>query len=328
MASSVIVTGGAGYVGSHVCRVLAAHGWTVTAYDSLLAGHRDLVKWGPLVVGDIRDGDRLADAMRAAGATAVVHCAALTSVPESVAKPELYQSVNVDGARAVIEAARLAGVSSFVFSGTCAVYGDAGDAPLTEDLPCRPTTPYGRTKREVEILLEETEARGDLRAISLRYFNAAGAEPGDGIGERHDPETHLIPLTIRAALDPDAVLTVYGSDYDTPDGTAIRDYVHVTDLGEAHAAALARLIGGGTGGAFNLGTGVGRSVRELVDAVARCVGRRPQVRKADRRLGDVARLVAGGVKARNELGWVPTRSDLDRVVADAVAWHRSERAET
>jgi UDP-glucose 4-epimerase len=319
---NVIVTGGAGYVGAHACAALADAGFTPVVYDNLSNGHGEFVQWGPLERGDIRDGDTLAAAFARWAPVGVLHFAGLIEVGESTRAPARYFDVNVGGSLAVIAAAQAAGVGAFVFSSTCAVYGEPQRLPLTEDHPKAPLSPYGRTKLMVEEALAEIGAWTGLRSIALRYFNAAGADLAGRVGERHEPETHVLPLAL-AAAEAGRAFSVFGDDYPTPDGTAVRDYVHVEDLAAAHVAALKRLLEGGEGGAFNLGGGTGVSVAQLLDAVRRSTNRPLEAQMAPRRPGDPAVLVADNTAAREGLGWVP-RHSLDVIVDSARAWHARE----
>ncbi len=313
----VLVTGGAGYIGSVISARLLAGGHEVTVYDDLSRGHEAAVPPGAeLAVGDIRDADRLATIMGMSGCEAVVHMAALAEVGESVAEPERYRNVNLDGTLCLVEAALAAGVGRIVFSSTAAVYGAPDRTPIDEAARLAPTNPYGETKLAAERLLGEAAAAsgGRLAVVALRYFNAAGADGPRG--EDHDPESHLIPLALRAARDGHA-LPVFGDDYPTPDGTCVRDYVHVADLAEAHVAALERLPG--SAGAYNLGTGTGNSVLDVVRAVASATARPLDVEMAPRRPGDPPVLVASHARAEAALGWRPRR-DLTQIVGDAWEW--------
>ena len=322
----VLVTGGAGYVGSHACLKLAQAGYRPVVFDNLSNGHEAFVRWGPLVVGDIRDQGRLAEAFAVHKPVAVMHFAALIEVGESVKHPGRFYETNVGGAANVIQAAQDAGVEAFVFSSTCATYGDPIRIPMDESHPQAPLNPYGRTKLMIEQALVDMDAYQGMRFTALRYFNAAGADPEGRIGERHDPETHAIPLLLQAAQGRRASFSIFGSDYDTRDGTAVRDYVHVLDLADAHVAALTRLLNGGGSEVFNLGTGTGTTVRELIEAVKRITGREFPVAEAGRRAGDAAALVADNAKARAVLAWTPQRS-LDDIITHAWAWHDRHEAE-
>ena len=322
MSRPVLVTGGAGYIGSHTAKALAAAGYLPVTLDNLSRGFRDAVRWGPLEIGDVGDRGFLAAMFAKHRPSAVLHFAAFAYVGESVGEPGLYYRNNVGGSLALIEAAAAAGVSRFVFSSTCATYGMAERMPITEETPQHPANPYGASKLMVERILADFSTAHGLRSMSLRYFNAAGADPVGEIGENHDPETHLIPLAIYAALGLGSPLRIFGTDWPTPDGTCIRDYIHVSDLADAHVKALAYLEGGGETGAANLGTGTGFSVREIVAAVARAAGRPVPAEETGRRAGDVAALVADAGRAASLLGWQPRHSDLDSIVTSAVAWAR------
>src|ERR1700704_2458368 len=273
MTQSILVTGGAGCVGSHACKALAAAGYLPIVYDNLFRGHRDAVRWGPLVEGDLHDAPRLAAALRTHKITAVLHFAALAYVGESMADPETYYRNNVGGTLALLAAMREAEVGTIVFSSTCAVYGIPDRLPISESTAKAPLSPYGETKLAIERALHWYNRCYGLRFAALRYFNAAGADSEGKIGEDHEPETHLIPRVLRAALGTGEPVEIYGTDYPTPDGTAIRDYIHVTDLADAHLRALDHLAAGGDGAALNLGTGGGYSVREVIAAVERIGGR-------------------------------------------------------
>ena len=316
----VLVTGGAGYVGSHTCLRLAQAGFRPVVFDDLSNGHREHVQWGPLELGDIRDGARLDAVFAAHRPVAVLHFAASIEVGESVRNPGKFFDNNVGGSITLIEAARRAGVEAFVFSSTCATFGDPVRLPMAEDHPQAPLNPYGRSKLMVEQALADYARLVGFRSTTLRYFNAAGADPEGRIGEWHEPETHAAPLAIEVALGLRERFTIFGDDYDTRDGTAVRDYVHVLDLADAHVLALRRLLDGGETGAFNLGTGHGTSVRELIEGVKRASGRPLPVAVAPRRPGDAPVLVADNALARARLGWVPTR-DLDAILSSAWRWH-------
>lgn len=321
----VLVTGGAGYVGSHASLALRQAGFIPVVYDNLSNGHEAFVQWGPFERGDILDRDRLDAVIALYRPIAVMHFAALIEVGESVLQPARFYRNNVVGALTLIEAAQAGGIDKLVFSSTCATYGEPVHVPMDETHPQNPINPYGRTKLMIEQALADLDRHGGLRSVSLRYFNAAGADPEGRIGERHSPETHAIPLAIQALLGQRASFSVFGSDYDTPDGTAVRDYVHVLDLADAHVRALRYLIEGGATTAINLGTGTGTSVRELIGAIGSVAGVSLPVVEAERRTGDAPLLVANGERARDVLGWSPSRDLLD-VVSSALAWHRAEQA--
>jgi len=320
---TVLVTGGAGYVGSHTCLRLAEAGFQPVVFDSLINGHAEFVQWGPLEIGDIRQTGRLDAVFNKYKPVAVLHFAALIEVGESVRQPGRFYDNNVAGAVSLIEASRRAGVKAFVFSSTCATYGDPQGGPMDETHPQAPLNPYGRTKLMVEQVLRDLDRYNGFRSIALRYFNAAGADPEGRIGERHTPETHAIPLAIRAAMDAGHSFKMFGEDYPTPDGTAVRDYVHVLDLADAHVLALKRLLAGGGSDVFNLGTGTGTSVRELVEAIRRTTKAPFEVERAPRREGDAPLLVADNTKAREILGWSP-KYDFDSIIQTAWAWHKAE----
>ncbi|HLY58532.1 MAG TPA: UDP-glucose 4-epimerase GalE [Stellaceae bacterium] len=318
---SVLVTGGAGYIGSHAAKALAAAGFRPVVLDNLVYGHREAVKWGPLVEGDIADRELVTRVIEEHAIEAVMHFAAFAYVGESVAKPEIYFHNNVVGTLSLLEAMRLSGVRPIVFSSTCATYGTPDTVPITEDSPQRPVNPYGETKLMIERALHWYGPAHGIASASLRYFNAAGADPDGDTGERHEPETHLIPLVLDAAAGKRDAIEIYGTDYPTRDGTCVRDYIHVTDLAEAHVAALRHLMDGGESAAVNLGTGEGHTVREVIAAVEHVTGRPVPRREVGRRAGDPAELVADPRRARSLFGWQPSRSDLETIVATAWAWH-------
>jgi UDP-glucose-4-epimerase GalE len=321
VSETVLVTGGAGYIGSHACKSLARAGYRPVAYDSLVRGHREAVRWGPFVDADLADFDRLADAFKRFEVAAVMHFAAFAYVGESMTNPELYFRNNGYNSLRLLEAMRGAGVRHIVFSSTAAIYGDPDRVPIPESAPQRPVNPYGESKLMVERMLHWYGSAHGFTYAALRYFNAAGADMDAEIGEDHQPETHLIPLVLQAALGRRPRIDVLGTDYPTPDGTAIRDYIHVQDLAEAHVKALAHLLRGGGSLELNLGTGVGHSVREVIAAAERVTGRRIPQRETGRRPGDPPVLVAEASRTREVLGWVPTLSTLDTILASAWAWH-------
>jgi len=320
MSENILVTGGAGYVGSHACLALAQAGFTPVVFDNLSNGHRAFVQWGPFVEGDIRDRAALDAAFAAHRPVAVMHFAALIEVGESVRRPAAFYDTNVGGALNLIGAARAAGVERLVFSSTCATYGDPQRLPMDETHPQAPLNPYGRSKLMVEQVLADLDRYSGFRSASLRYFNAAGADPEGRIGERHEPETHAIPLALFAALGRRDGFRIFGDDYDTRDGTALRDYVHVLDLADAHVRALRHLLAGGESVQLNLGTGNGVTVRELVEAIRRVTGKPFPVETVARRPGDAAALLADNRRAAEVLGWRPTR-DLDAILDSAWRWH-------
>jgi UDP-arabinose 4-epimerase len=326
LSRSVFVTGGAGYVGSHCCKAFAEAGWNVVVYDNLSRGWADFVRWGPLVQGDILDAEHLTRAMREARPDAVAHFAALAYVGESVTQPAEYYRSNTCGALNVMDAMRAADVGALVFSSTCATYGVPRRTPIDESHPQQPINPYGWSKLFVERMLYDHDAAYGLRHVALRYFNAAGADPEGLLGERHEPETHVIPLAIRGAMRSASAFTIHGTDYDTRDGTAVRDYIHVADLADAHLRALAHLDAGGASDVFNLGTGHGTTVNEVADAVQAASGRLLPRTLGPRRPGDPPALVADARKAERVLGWAPRRSDIHTIVADAWRWHAADSA--
>jgi UDP-arabinose 4-epimerase len=319
----VLVTGGAGYIGSHVCKALAAAGYVPVTFDNLVYGHRSAVRWGPFLHGDMLDRAALDAALRAWRPVAVMHFAAFAYVGESVTDPGRYYRNNVVGSLTLLEAMRDAGVSQLVFSSTCATYGIPMVVPITEDHPQNPINPYGASKLMVERLLRDFDAAHGLRSISLRYFNAAGADPEGETGEDHDPETHLIPLVLDAAAGRRPDVTVFGTDHPTPDGTCIRDYIHVADLAQAHVLALGALEQGATTTAYNLGNGTGYSVQEVIESARMITGRPIQVRIGTRRAGDPPELVGDAGRIRIELGWAPRHADLVDIVGTAWRWQQA-----
>jgi UDP-arabinose 4-epimerase len=319
---TVLVTGGAGYIGSHACKALAAAGYRPVTYDNLSIGNRWAVRWGPLERGDILDTTRLHEVIKAYRPVGVLHFAALALVGESMQAPGLYYRTNVAGAVNLLDACRIHEVPAFVFSSTCAVYGTPERMPIAEDAPQRPINPYGASKLMVERVLDDYDMAYGLRHVALRYFNAAGADPDGEIGEARDVETHLVPLALDALLGRRPPLKVFGDDYPTPDGTAVRDYIHVSDLAEAHVRALGLLLAGGPSRKLNLGTGHGYSVRQVLDAAAAVAGRPVPHGLAPRRAGDPPELVADPRAAFALLGQdLTARSGLARIVETAWAWH-------
>jgi UDP-glucose 4-epimerase/UDP-arabinose 4-epimerase len=324
--AAVLVTGGAGFIGAHTAKALHDRGYLPIVYDSLSSGFREAVRWGPLVHGDIRDARALSDAIAEHGVKAVIHFAGLIEVGRSVAMPDLFWEHNVAGTVALLGAMRDRGVGRLVFSSSAAVYGQGGRGPLEtipEAAPKAPASPYGDTKLACEWMIEAQCRAYGLTGVALRYFNAAGADPSGLIGEAHEPETHLIPLAIAAALGDGKPLTVFGDDFDTPDGTCLRDYIHVSDLADAHVAALEADLAAGAYEAANVGTGQGASVFDVVQAVGRAVGHAVPHSVGARRAGDPPSLVANPARARELLGWSATRSSLDQIVADALKWERA-----
>jgi len=318
----VLITGGAGYVGSHIAHDLAAAGHVPVVYDDLARGHRSFAKFGPLVVGALADGARLERLFAEYPFSAVIHCAALTYMGESMADPVRYFRNNTADSLDLIRLSAQAGVKAFVLSSTAAVYGDPITLPMAEDHPLAPTNPYGESKLALERMLHWASRIHGLPVMALRYFNAAGGRPSAGIGESHDPEPHLIPRAFLAIDGRVPPLEIFGTDYDTPDGTAIRDYIHVCDLARAHIKALDFLSGQGGFHAVNLGTGRGHSVLEVIAAVEAQTGRAVPRRLAPRRAGDAPVLVAATGRAQELLGWTAQHPGLTDIVADAWAWHQ------
>jgi UDP-glucose-4-epimerase GalE len=316
--AKILVTGGAGYIGSHARYFLQKSGHTVVVLDNLERGHADAVPQGMLRQVDLRDTAGVKKVLRDEKVDAVIHFAAYAYVGESTEKPEMYFANNVGGSLSLFEAMLETDVKYVVFSSTCATYGAVDKSPITEDQPFAPINPYGESKVMVEKILEWLDRFRNLRSVRLRYFNACGCEPGSGLRERHDPETHLIPLVLRAVQTGEPV-TIFGDDYPTPDGTCIRDYIHVSDLAEAHIVAVEYLLKGGRSDSFNLGTGRGHSVKEVLSAVERVSGRIPPHLMGLRREGDPPNLVADAGKVQRELGWRATRISLDGIVRDALS---------
>ena len=320
---TVLVTGGAGYVGSHACKALAQAGYQPVVYDNLFRGHREFVKWGPLEDGDIRDRDRLLSVIDRHKPSAVMHFAALALVGESTADPIGYHETNVGGTTALVAAISENKIEKVVFSGTCAVYGIPDETPISETAPLAPINPYGQSKLEAEHIVRDVGTRSGFSSTVFRYFNAAGADAGAEIGEKHDPETHIIPNVLRAAAGDLPALSLYGDDYATADGTCIRDYIHVSDIADAHVKALNYMDENPGAHVFNLGTGQGQSVRNIIDAAASITQKSIEVHVEPRRDGDPPILVADATRAKQELGWSPMRSSLDTIISDAWAWHQA-----
>ncbi|MEL7097639.1 MAG: UDP-glucose 4-epimerase GalE [Pseudomonadota bacterium] len=319
----VLVTGGAGYIGSHACKALRAAGFVPVTYDSLITGWCDAVKFGPFEEGDVCERDRLDAVFAHYKPVAVMHFAALSQVGEAMKEPGSYWRNNVEGSLTLIEAAVAAGCLNFVFSSTCATYGDQDNVVLDEASAQHPLNAYGASKRAVEDILRDFEVAYGLRHVIFRYFNVAGADPDAEVGEFHMPETHLIPLMLDAIAGKRDALTIFGTDYDTPDGTCIRDYVHVCDLVDAHVLGLRWLLDGKGSRVFNLGTGSGFSVREVIDQSRAVTNREVPFVEGGRRPGDCTKLVSGSTRAEVELGWRPTRSTLPAMIGDAWRWHQT-----
>jgi len=323
---TVLVTGGAGYIGSHCCKALADAGFQPVVFDNLSTGHADFVKWGPLIEGDVADGAALAAVFDRHRPIAVLHFAAASLVGESVADPQKYYLNNVAGTLNLLKVMKDAGCTKLVFSSTGAVYGDAGSEPISEDAAKMPVNPYGASKLMIERMLVDYCAAYTFHSVVLRYFNACGADPSVAIGEKRHIETHLIPRAMMTLQGRCTDFAVFGDDYPTHDGTAIRDYIHVTDLAAAHLQALERLKSGSTGGTYNLGTGQGYSVKEILTAIEKETGRAMHVPLKSRRAGDPPVLVADPGAARAALGFKPVHSDLASIIRTAWAWHQSAQS--
>jgi UDP-glucose 4-epimerase len=321
--TTILVTGGAGYIGSHACKALAAAGYTPVTYDNLSTGWQDAVKFGPFEQGDLLDRARLDEVFAKHRPAAVMHFAALSQVGESMTDPGKYWRNNVSGSLTLIEAATDAGCLDFVFSSTCATYGDQDNVVLDENSPQYPVNSYGASKRAIEDILANFESSHGLNSVIFRYFNVAGADSDAEVGEFHQPETHLVPLMLDAIDGKRPALTIFGTDYETPDGTCIRDYVHVCDLVDAHVLGLKWLEQQKGSRTFNLGTGNGFSVREVVDNSRSVTNRDVPIVEGDRRPGDCTRLVSGSSRAVTELGWSPSRSDMATMISDAWRWHQT-----
>lgn len=317
----ILVTGGAGFVGSHACKALSAAGYQPVVYDNLSRGHRDAVKWGPLIEGDILDRPRLEQVLNEIKPAAVMHFAAFAYVGESMATPSMYFDNNVTGTARLLEAMQAAGCRTLVFSSSCAVYGGVHGTPIDESTPCDPSSFYGQTKLNCEQLIRGFVRSHGFSAIALRYFNAAGSDPDGEIGENHDPEPHIIPVVLRVAAGLDPIVTLNGSDHPTPDGTCVRDFVHVSDLAHAHGLAVARaLLGTGKLEIFNLGVGKGFSLNEIVEAARKVTGRSIPVRYTDRRPGDPPYAVGKADHAQTTLGWEPQHTEIEISLRHAWRW--------
>lgn len=319
---NILVTGGAGYIGSHACKALAKAGFTPVTFDNLSTGWRDAVRFGPFVEGDLTDRTAIDRAFAEHAPRAVLHFAALSRVDEAMAKPGLYWRNNVLGSLNLVEAAVEHGCLDFVFSSTCATYGDQDNLVLDETTSQMPINAYGASKLAVEQILRDFGATHGLRHVVFRYFNVAGADPEAQVGEFHRPETHLIPIVLDAVAGTRDGVTVHGTDYPTPDGTCVRDYVHVSDLVDAHLLGLRWLLDGKDSRVFNLGTGSGFSVREVIDAARRVTNREVPTSLGPRRPGDAVKLVSGSTRAEEELNWQPRKSTMSRMIEDAWRWHQ------
>ena len=314
--------GGAGYIGSHTNKLLNAAGYKTVVFDNLSTGHRRLARWGEFFKGGLAKPADLARCFKKHRISAVMHFSAFAYVGESVTDPAKYYRNNVANTLNLLDAMRAAGVDKFIFSSSCAVYGAPAALPMRENLPFNPMSPYGRTKKMVEDILADYSAAYGLKYIALRYFNAAGADPEGETGELHDPETHLIPLVLDAAAGRRKNIKVFGGDYKTPDGTCVRDYIHVADLAQAHLLALKRLEKGGASRGYNLGNGKGFSVLKVIKTVEKVTGKKIKVQMAPRRAGDPAALVASAARARKALGWRPQYASLETIIKHAWDWHK------
>jgi UDP-arabinose 4-epimerase len=322
MTSNIFVTGGAGYIGSHVCKQLSKEGYCPVTFDNLSRGNRNAVKWGPLEIGHLDDTQKIINLFQKYNPMAVVHLAAYAYVGESVERPDLYYRNNVVGTLSLLDAMKSVALKKIVFSSSCAVYGNPKNIPIDEEYSRQPENPYGETKFMVEQILEDYCRSFELESVSLRYFNAAGADPEADIGEDHDPEPHLIPRAIKAALGEIEKIEIFGSDYDTRDGTAVRDYIHVSDLAVGHLASINYLLDNGSTTALNLGNERGYSVREILACVESVTGNKVPIKEASRRQGDPAELIANSSKARNLIAWNPQLSDIETIISTAVKWQQ------
>jgi UDP-glucose 4-epimerase len=328
---TILVTGGAGYIGSHAVLALQKAGYGVVVLDNLSAGHPELIQEGlkaELIVGDTNDRALLDQLFAERAIAAVMHFAAFIAVGESVQEPARYYRNNVGGTLTLLEAMVAAKIQNFVFSSTCAVYGEPKEIPMTETHPINPLSPYAASKRMVEQILADFDRAYGLKSVIFRYFNASGAEPTGLLGEDHDPETHLIPLALLTALKKRSHLSIFGNDYDTPDGTAIRDYIHICDLATAHILGLEYLLAGGDSDIFNLGNGNGFSVREVIETAKKVTGRDFPVQESPRREGDAPNLVGSSKKAKHQLGWKPEYADLEVIIQHAWQWHQKRHGES
>jgi UDP-glucose 4-epimerase len=318
----ILIVGGAGYIGSHVNKELNKRGYETIVYDNLLYGHKEMVKWGEFVLGDIGDIKHMRLVFSKYKIDAVMHFSAFTSVGESVELPEKYYINNVVNTLNLLQVMLETGTKYFIFSSSAAVYGIPEETPIPEDHPLNPINPYGRTKLMVEKVLEDYNKAYNLNYMSLRYFNASGADPDTEIGEKHHPETHLIPLILDAAIGRREDIKIFGNDYPTPDGTCIRDYIHVTDLADAHILALEHLMKGNDSDVFNLGNGKGFSVKEVIEKVKEVTGKKFTITQSDRRTGDPPILTASAEKTKSIIGWKQKYSELDNIIDTAWKWHK------
>lgn len=320
---AILVCGGAGYIGSHINKMLNKEGYETIVFDNLIYGHREAVKWGRFIKGDLANVDDIESVFANNSIEAVFHFAAYAYVGESVKEPEKYYYNNVVNTLNLLSVMRKYGCNRIIFSSTCATYGEPKTVPITEDMPQNPINPYGMTKLTVERIFKDYKTAYGLQFAVLRYFNAAGADPDGEIGESHNPETHIIPLVLDAASGKREDIKVFGTDYDTPDGSCVRDYIHVSDLADAHIRALHYLEDGNQGDFFNLGNTIGTSVLEVVESVKRVTGKDFKVTMSERRAGDPAKLVGSSDKARRVLGWTPKYGDIDTIVSHAWKWHEN-----
>jgi len=319
--SEILIVGGAGYIGSHMGKYLHAKGYTPIVLDNLSLGHRESVKWGPFYQAELDDEEVLAEIFHKYEVKAVMHFAAFCYVGESVTSPLKYYQNNVAATLGLLSSMRNHGIDKLIFSSTCATYGEPDSLPIVEEQKQWPINPYGRSKLMVENILDDVGAAYGMKSVCLRYFNAAGADPGGELGEDHDPETHLLPLVLRTALGLQGPLTVFGNDYPTKDGTCIRDYIHITDLAQAHYLALLHLMDGGESKKYNLGNGSGYSVLDVINSARRVTGREIDYNFADRRPGDPAVLVGSSERVTRELGWKPEFNNLETILETAWKWH-------
>ena len=320
----ILITGGAGYIGSHTAKLLHTKGYDIVVFDNLCRGHKEFVKWGEFVNGDLNNIDLIKRVICEKQIKAVIHFAAFAYVGESVESPGKYYKNNLSNTINLLNAMVEEGVNKLIFSSTCSTYGNPIEIPISETHPQCPINPYGKSKFMIEQILEDFDTAYNLKSIALRYFNAAGADPEGEIGERHDPETHLIPNVLNVALGKNDSFNIWGTDYSTKDGTCIRDYIHVNDLAEAHIYALCKLYETAKTGFYNLGTGRGYSVKEIIKAVEEITGKKINYLERSRRAGDPPILVADYNKAKAELDWTPACSDLNSIIQTAWNWHKNQ----
>ena len=319
----ILVIGGAGYIGSYMCKYLAKHGYNPIVFDNLIYGHRQAVKWGPFIKASMSDSNLLGEIFEKYEIVAVMHFAAFCYVGESVTEPAKYYRNNVSETINLLQIMIEKRVSNFIFSSTCATYGEPMEIPITEEHPQNPINPYGKSKLMVEQILDDFKNAYGLQSISLRYFNATGADPDGELGEDHRPEPHLIPLILQTALGQRETINIFGDDYQTKDGTCIRDYIHIADLAQAHLLALERLLNGFDGERYNLGNGDGYSVKEVIEVARQVTGKQIPLKIVERRPGDPAVLIGSSEKIVNELGWKPQFADLNTIIETAWKWHKS-----